>query len=458
MATGRRETRLTVFGGWDRIGRLTSRESGARRLAAVRMDGSAGANRVFRWAGALVAAGTATVVFASGCASPVLLQGVSITPSVITPNADGSDDAAWIRYRVGRPGLVSIWFEDGEGGRHYLRRESRRSSGVYEILWGGVIGNRVLPAGTYLYHVEAVAQEGDERAQVEGTLVIQDPDAVAPELENFTVVPERFTPNQDGVHDRLAISFRLTEAATVEVFLEDEAGSRYPVGLPRALGGEEILSPYQASQSLDLSPGLVEYDYDGGIDEGIAPPPDGKYRVIAVAQDSAGNLVRVEAPLTIAEGGVPIAEIVFAEFAPRVVPLGGQLCFNALVENTGAAALRTTGPPVGTTYRGSENFNTLGHYEEAGAFRLGVDFEGNTQGRRYPYRWQLGPAESLEARDIDGQTELYLLPGQRVPVSGCIILDEPPPATQPQFWVGLFHEQVRIVNDFQYPTTISVGF
>lgn len=381
-----------------------------------------------------------------------------MAPSLITPNADGSDDAAWIRYRVSRPGLVSIWFEDGEGTRYYLRRDSRRSAGNYEILWGGVIGDRVLPAGTYRYQVEAVALESAQRAAVEGTLVIRDPDDVIPELENFTVVPERFTPNQDGLDDRLAISFRLIEAAAVEVFLEDEVGNRYPVGLPRALGGEEILSPFQASPTLDLEQGLVEYDYDGGIDKGISPPPDGLYRVVASAQDPAGNLVRVEASLTIAEGGVPIAEVVFAEFEPRVVPLGGQLCFNAIVENTGAAALRTTGPPVGTTYRMSENFNTLGHYEEAGAFRLGVDFEGNSQGRRYPYRWQLGSVDALEARIIGGQTHLYLLPGQRIPVSGCITIDEAPPTTRPQFWIGLFHEQVRIVNDFQYPTTISVGF
>ncbi|MFQ5945428.1 MAG: hypothetical protein ACE5NC_04180 [Anaerolineae bacterium] len=438
---------MTEFGGSSRISQRDSKD-----LAAAMADWSKRAGRLLPWGGTLL------VGLLLGCVPAPLLQGVSIDPSLITPNADGSDDVAMIRYRVTRPGLVSIWFEDSEGTRRYLRQDSRRSAGSYEILWGGVIGDRVLPAGTYRYQVEAVAQESAERAAVPGTLVIRNPDDVAPELENFTVVPARFTPNQDGLHDRLAISFRLTEAATVEIFLENEAGARYPVGLPRALGGEEILSPFQASRSLQLKPGLVEYDYDGGIDEGISPPPDGLYRVAASAQDPAGNVVRVEASLTIAEGGVPIAEVVFGEFEPRVVPLGGQLCFNALVENTGAAAIRTTGPPVGTTYRSGENFNTLGHFEEAGAFRLGVDFEGNSQGRRYPYRWQLGSVNALEGRLIDGQTHLYLLPGQRVPVSGCITIDEPPPTTQPQFWIGLFHEQVRIVNDFQYPTTIAVGF
>jgi len=166
----------------------------------------------------------------------------------------------------------------------------------------------------------------------------------------------------------------------------------------------------------------------------------------------------VEAPLTIEEGGVPLAEVKFVEFWPTIVPLGGILYFKATVENVGAVPIRTEGPPPETTYLATQNFNTLGYYESDGSFRVGVDFEGNSFGRRYPYRWQLGTEAELEARIIDGQRHLYLLPGQRVTVTGGIIIDEPPPRTGPHFWVGLIHEGVRIVNDYQKPTQISIGF
>ncbi len=83
------------------------------------------------------------------------------------------------------------------------------------------------------------------------------------------------------------------------------------------------------------------YDYEGGVDNGQTPPPDGQYVVTAVAEDAEGQKIQVSQPLTIALGGVPRADI----FAPpsgdtfavsgTAVALCNTLSFTLTVENYG---------------------------------------------------------------------------------------------------------------------------
>jgi hypothetical protein len=198
------------------------------------------------------------------------------------------------------------------------------------------------------------------------------------------------------------------------------------------------------------------------VDRGADPPPDGTYWVVADAEDAVGNHVTVTSTLTIREGGVPRADIVQArvEFWPKIVPLGGTLYFTATVENFGKVPIRTSGPPPGTPYRSDQNFNTLGHYEEPGAWRLGIDFETNSTGRPYPYRWAIGSDEDLDIRIVDGREWRYLLPGHRAVVTGSITIVDPPPRNPIYFWAGLIHEDVRIdaFNDHVDPQQISIGY
>ena len=93
-------------------------------------------------------------------------------------------------------------------------------------------------------------------------------------------------------------------------------------------------------------------------------------------------------------------------------------------------------------------------------FRLGLDFEGNSSGRPYPYRWGLGTENELTAKTESGQKHFYLMPNQRAVVTGSVRLVD---KTQfnlltPFFWTGLLHEQVRIVNDRIAPTRVTIGF
>ena len=189
--------------------------------------------------------------------------------------------------------------------------------------------------------------------------------------------PQVFTPNQDGIDDRVAIVYHLTKEADVYVYLlgpiDAEEEKKYPIAeKEREIAAGEV--------------GLHQYDYEGGVDMQAEPPPDGTYKVVAEAQDKAGNFVVVESILTLNEGGVPRGDIVQADvdFSPTIIPLGETLYFTATVENTGLVPIRTTGPTPGTAYRSDQNFNTLGWYEEPGAWRFGIDFETNSSGRPYP--------------------------------------------------------------------------
>jgi hypothetical protein len=390
----------------------------------------------------------------SACTARSLLYDVSAQPELITPNADGLEDVTRIAYKLSRNADLSIYLMDEDGERHYFRENRRRSAGEYQVDFGGVVDGRMLPDGPYTWVVEAITDDGSS-SRAEGTLTIRDADTELPELEGFSVYPQVFTPNQDGKHDRATINYYLTKEADVGVYLLGPDGQKYPLAEK-----ERDVEPGE--------PGFHTYDYEGGVDLGADPPPDGDYVVRAEAVDRVGNRTVVTGSLTIQDGGRPRADIVNAavefynpETGDKVVPLGSTLAFTLTVENTGLVPIRTTGPDSGTHYRSDQNFNTLEAYETPGAWRVGIDYEGNPS-YAYPYRWGLGQLEDLESRVIDGQTFYYLLPGKRVVVTGTIQIVDVPAASKDRvfFWAGLIHEQVRIdtFNDYVDPQQIVIGF
>ncbi len=404
-----------------------------------------------------------------GCAVPFrpLLYDVSVQPEVISPNADRVDDVTLIRYALGRNAYISIFFTDAAGHTYYFRRHQRRARGRYAVYWGGVIEgtkvyetpygrqmvlNRVLPAGTYTWVIEAEDDRGN-RERREGQITIQDPDTSVPELRNFAVSPRVFTPNQDGIDDRVAVTYYLSEDVadiTVSLMPIDE-DPLHPKEVPWLLAEvEREIKPTQK--------GLHYIDYEGGVDNEVDPPPDGTYQIVARAQDAAGNTTLVTTTLTIVEGGVPRADILNGEVTmydirdrDRFLAVGDTLVFTATVENYGHVPIRTSGPPPGTHYNLDENFNTLAvregqraWHEQAGVWRFGIDFQTNG-GQDYPFRWAVGRREDLECRLIDGEEQCYLMPGKRGLVYGTITINYVPPRNNIVFWAGLIHEDVGIL-------------
>ena len=369
------------------------------------------------------------------------LRSAEFSSATLTPDADGLDDILRIHYELARPALVSIYLLDPAGTRYTFRSASQRSSGSHTVLFAGVVDGfalagetisaeilaRVLPAGDYTWVVAAATTGGDSERR--GTLSILSPASALPDVRGFSVSPLVFTPNRDGISDRVWINAYLAAPAKLDVSLIDDQGAARPI--PEREG---TIAPGAA--------GLHTFEYEGGVDLGVNPPPDGTYSVVALAQDALGQRVRAQGKLSIELGGVPRAEIVNAavDFKPATIVQGDALNFSLTVENYGTAPLRTTGPAPGYTYKQNENANTLGWFEESGAWRVGLDCD--TCIRDYPWRWALGtPEELTKIGDY-----YYLMPGQRVTISSSVQITDVPERNPLYFWAGLIHEDVEISN------------
>ena len=383
------------------------------------------------------------VIALAGCTSKPLIVDVSVSPDTISPNADGDTDVAEIRYHVTRQASLSIYFVDETGQEHYFRRDVRRSPGPRTAYFGGAIDGALLADGRYTCVIEATDSRG-HTDRAEEQILIRGGDPVPLRIEGMSVYPSSFTPNRDGVSDRVRIAYTLNKAvAFVEVYLTDEEGNKYPVA------EDEIREAGAA--------GNHEHDYDAGVDRGAAPPADGTYTVVVEAEDFVGNRSVAKDSLAIELGGVPLAEIFrgAVRWSSDIVVLGNTVTFTCTVRNVGKTPIRTKGPEPGYRYATSQNYNTQGYHKESGTFRVGLDFEGaSTAGRRYPWRWQLGRDAELT---MIGDHK-YLMPGQSVTVMGSLAVEDAPVKTEPVFWVGLLHEDVWVVQDYVDPHPISVEY
>lgn len=380
-----------------------------------------------------------------------LLRDVQLDKTEISPNADGDTDATNISYEISRNAAVSIYFENEAGDRFYFRQEKPRGAGAYSVTFSGVVDPftlpddmvegeilaRLLPDGRYTWNVSATDENNDTEV-AQGELLIVDADPVLPDIRDFSLDKTVFTPNRDGLDDRVQPVFYLAkDVAHVRVFLQ----------LPD--GREEALSEFEQAEEPNTE-GWHKFDYEGGVDDGATPPPDGTYPIIVVAQDLEGQQVRVQSKLTIQFGGVPRVRVVSPPAGDTVhwettaVPVCGVFTFTVAVENYGTTPIRTSGPPPGTMYDSDWNYNTLGWFTEPGAFRLGIGFENELT--NYPFRWALGNPEDLEL--IDGFS--YLMPGKRAIVTGSIRMINDFGDRNPQtVWVGLIHEDVQVVTFYE---------
>jgi hypothetical protein len=397
----------------------------------------------------IVALGLVAAAVSTGWAifqgDPRLLRHVSNQYDLITPNADGDRDASRMDYELTRNATVSIYFENGAGERFYFRRDQPRGVGRYQVQFSGVVEGYRLPGetiqgeilarllrnGDYTWTITATDSQGATES-VNGRLTISEADTGLPEMRGFELDRSYFTPNQDGIDDRVLIQYELQKEAQVRVFLRTAAGIEYPIaeksrGVPTGM------------------PGRHYYDYEGGVDQSAPPPADGSHTIVAIAEDAEGQRVRVEKALTIAFGGVPRADIVSPasgralEFSATAVTLCDTVTFTLTVNNYGPTPIRTTGPEPGLVYDSHWNYNTLGWHTESGAWRVGIGFENELSD--YPFRWAIGNREDLQ--EIDGH--YYLMPGRRAVVTGGIRLVGTLGERNPQpIWAGLIHEDVRI--------------
>lgn len=425
------------------------------------------------------------VVIGSLIISPPLplIVSAGFDRDTITPNADGDNDIATFEYTLARTAVIDLVLV-GDDGREFSFREAQpRSDGDYAVLFSGVVDGytlenedifgeverRLIPNGTYTWQLTAETDSGETMTET-GTLLVEDGDSPLPIMSIFTVSPSTFTPNQDGIDDRVEINIYLEkDVESLEVFL---------------LGQNDVRVPISARvEERDYGEaGRHRYDYEGGIDLGADPPPDGTYTVVALAQDSVGQRIRQETELTIDTGGKPYAEIspqavgvdvvfdvqpyeedmlstreemgepvaipddpeAFVYSQQITVPIGDMLVFMLTVENYGDVPIRTTGPAPGTVYQQGQLAATLGWFDESGAWRVGIQCA--TSKSSYPYRWAVGSDDVLvDVEDEStGNTYQYLPAGERAIVWGAVRLTEIEARNPQNCWAGLIHEDVEV--------------
>lgn len=441
--------------------------------------------RLPAWITALVAIITATVVFLIGQAviqpnRPLILL-AKFDTTTITPNADGENDVTAFRYELSRNADVTLALRSADGTEYIFRDHQPRVAQPYSVLFSGVVNGYTLPDENILGTVERrlltngdytwtlTAQNTNETQTVEGTLTIAEANTPLPSITTFTISPSIFSPNQDGVADRVEIGVYLEQPADLRVFLIGENNREYPINARK-----EGRLPGDAGRQM--------FDYEGGIDLKAEPPPDGTYTLVAIAQDDEGQRLRREAQLTIIDGGKPLAEIAaqsvgvdvifdvqsydetyFTDDESKgelVVPpsdpeakgdqsitmqVGDLLVFMLTVENYSDVPIRTTGPMPGTVYEQTQMAASLGEFESPGAWRVGIQCDTSTQ--PFPYRWAVGTPESLiEIENPEtGEIFTYLPAGARSVVWGAVHMTELVERQNPQnCWAGLIQEQVEI--------------
>jgi hypothetical protein len=411
-----------------------------------------------------------------------LITEAGFSPETISPNADGDDDVTLFQYSLSRNAQVSMTFESSEGETFVFRQDEARVPDDYQVLFSGVVDGythegeeitgdvlrRLIPDGEYTWRLSAVDSVSGEQDERSGTITVQDADSPLPLMSTFTIFPDVFTPNQDGINDRTEISVFLEKGANLQVYLVGEDGEKIYVA-PR----QEGRKPGESGRHL--------FDYEGGVDLDADPPPDGLFTVVAQAQDDEGQIIQQTGQLTIQNGGKPLAEIVPQTVGVDVVfdvqpyderyftwadglgdpvappndvqdnsltalqlPLGDMLVFKLTVENYGQSPIRTSGPPPGTVYQQGQRASSMNAFDEAGAWRVGIDC--STAETDYPWRWALGTDDDLyeEFDPYSGNTYHYLPAGARVVVWGAVRMTEIEALNPQNCWAGLIHEFVEV--------------
>jgi hypothetical protein len=398
------------------------------------------------------------------------LADIAVSPAEISPNADGQNDIARITYRVNQSARVSIYLTDANGKRYGLRDDAERnpSPAPYELLFNGVSGGRLLPNGEYTWHVDATSAVGGAIQQASGPLKIVNEDTSFPEIQELTLSTHTFSPNRDGIDDRIYMNVVTAKRSQLTVYVMGQSGIRYEV--QRNEGSQRM------SAEGELEPGRYNYDYDGGIDLGAEPPPNGDYTLYARSDDRIGQYDIVTASIVITQSGRPEAQIViqpdgssvqWSASGPRIarapteanfitMGISETLYFTMAVLNSGAVPIRTAGPfDPNDCYRMEENRYSKGFPQEPGVFRVGVDFETNT-GSDHPWRWGLGTLDDLDVVEHNGSTLYYLAPGKQVLVRGCIQMTQMQVRNPFYVYASLIHEDVEIVPINFHVSPVSI--
>ena len=364
-----------------------------------------------------------------GCAAPEssrpLLE-LQVSPALL--HADGAGSVT-IRYHVAREATVSLALQSAGGTLVVLRDSVPRGPGTYSFAFQGAVADRVLPNGAYTVVATAEASASGEIIEQRQPLTITDADVEPPVFKDLQVTPAVLSPNQDGVDDRLAISFTVSEPVTVAA---------------RLIAGDETRWLVRESAA---GPGTVRLTWPPALrhaprlNQAVEPFPEGEAEIEVAIWDRAGNRTAQRHAIGIGETGIPQVRVSDLAITPTTVQAEGTIAVAATITNAGTVTLRAA-PPGPATYAWGQAAPSLGYTAATGTIRWGVDFSLNRSGIGYPFRWSLG-------RD--------LAPGESVLVTGEITVNEDFPEESVQLWIGVIHENNRILAGKRGITKVQLG-
>ena len=328
--------RLTVL---DATGAKVATSRGTGATVDWTWDASAAPPGRYSWtlerAGALAAAGaigrkpvipttppttppTATVPPATA----PLVTGFSLSPTVLSPNGDGSNDTATVTYTLTKGAFVSAFVLDQSGTvvAQTLFSDQKQSARLQSFTWAP----DPLPDGRYRFVVAARLESGQQETAGQDVLVDRT-------LSLFGVAPVAISPNGDGVADAATLSFTLLRPALVTV---------------RLIGGVGAVLATLFSGSLQAGPQQVVWDGSGPAGR-LA---DGTYTAEVTVADGLGDLVQqvpvtvdtVAPVLTLVSG--PEVRLSVSEAATVTILLDGQQTM--IVAGPGEFRLPPTAPPT----------------------------------------------------------------------------------------------------------------
>lgn len=120
-----------------------------------------------------------------------------------------------------------------------------------------------------------------------------------------------------------------------------------------------------------------------------------------------GN-IKGTGPITQAQSiDIGSARLVSVSYTPTIVVAGQPITITAVVENQSSGrTIYGQAPPPETSYVEGMDFNSMGWVKLEGAYRVGVDFQGN-QGLANPWRWGLpGPVDANQQATVTGYLRL----------------------------------------------------
>ncbi len=196
--------------------------------------------------------------------TPALVESLTVSPKVLSPNGDGYADTGTVSYALTARAAVTATVINAAGAPvETLFNAQQQSARAISFAWSP--GD--IPDGRYSLVLAARADGGRSLTVSAGFTV----DRI---LSSVAVTPAAISPNGDGIDDTLAGSFTLAAPGTVSVTIV-------------APGGSTVATILEGQ----LDPGTYSFGWDGRLPDGSTAPA-GHYQVVVSAADAFGTVTQ----------------------------------------------------------------------------------------------------------------------------------------------------------------------